>query len=153
MKQMRSIQQIVDAIRASHFPIGDGGEALIHAFEEKWGLCLPEDMREFYLAINGAALFRPPREFPPIVILPLEEMQTPLAAIFGDSANETRLVYIDRGDGDFLAIELGNDKDIGKVIDCWHEAYPSAEYCGIVFNSFTESVDAALDGGGKSLFW
>jgi hypothetical protein len=151
------IPEIVLLIRESHFPNERAERSEVSQREFELQMTLTDDMREFYGYCNGASLFRPPHGFPPIRIMSLGELCPARIAIRGldvvEAGPAAHIAFIDRGDGDYLAIDLSSLPTRGNVIDCWHEAYPDPLYCPTVFGSFTDCIRAALRGKGSSIFW
>lgn len=154
----KNIAEIIRICKAAHFPEPETAIDAISSFEAGIGYTLPDDMRTFYLACNGASLFRPRKEFPPFRIMPLSEIVRARVAIYGEDKDEygssSHYVFCDRGDGDYVGIDLAprSDGTFG-VLDIWHEAYPEDEYSEPIAFSFTEFMSRALDSGGNSVFW
>lgn len=150
------IDALIAQVVAEHFPNPPTQREEVLAFERTVGYSLPQDMRQFYLACDGASLFRPKGECPPFELLRLRDIQRARQAVYGtDEAQygpEYHFAFCDRGDGDFVGIDLRERPD-GKreILDVWHESYP--EDCEVIAVSFESFLDGALHSGGDSLFW
>lgn len=151
-----TIHEIIEEINRSHFPNTPAAIEDIEKFEASTGYSLPSDMKSFYLAFNGASLFRKDN-VPPFTIVPIDELQTASNAIFGPEdpdRNDSCFAFCDRGDGDYVGIDLReSDGEFRRIIDCWHEAYPDSENCPVIANSFRDFMTKALNSGGNSYFW
>jgi hypothetical protein len=145
---------IAEVLRA-HRPSAPATPADVDAFERKHGVSLDPDLRAFYMACNGADLFRTEDDLP-YRILPLEKIVTAGVAVFGTDdrlgppppSPANIFAFCDLQDGNYLAFEVGQQPY--RIIDVFHETYPSE--AEVIEPSFAPFLHNALRGGGRQ-YW
>jgi SMI1 / KNR4 family (SUKH-1) len=151
-----SLDILIGEVIAHHFPNPPAPPESVLEFESKSGYHLPSDMRQFFLVCDGASLFMPKHDYPPFRVLRIAELRTARRAVYGkdDEAHGPayHFVFCDRGDGDFVGIDLRERSDGNhEILDIWHESYPKD--CAVITASFTSFLERALHSRGDSLFW
>lgn len=136
------ISDLVQIIKRDHFPNDPASSTDIDNFQSRFGKSLPGELRQLYLAFDGAKLFH--KVDPLFRILPLHSVK-PMSELLHSSAEgiESLVGFCKLGDSDYLAIDLGI-KDL-PVFDCFHETFPSVSIIGA---SFTEVLHDMLNSNG-----
>ena len=159
---IEDLDQIASCIWSHHFPNHGASEQDIDDRQRALGHVFPPEMRQFYLRINGASLFRRRNEVPPFRLLSIAEIATARLKVYGAEEDSygaaCEIAFCDRGDGDFVAIDLAesdrNPPAAGPpIIDVWHEAYPNKEHCPVICHGFVAFLKLALASEGDSFFW
>jgi cell wall assembly regulator SMI1 len=148
------IRQVCD----DHFPSRGASAELIAQFERDGQLRLPDDMRLFYAACNGAKLFD--KSDSPFAFFPLEQMCHPSEAVWGSMENipdwtARWIAFCDVRDGNYVAIDLDQRSDGAyNIMDIFHETFGDRAYDRIIARSFSEFLEGALGSSeGNRLFW
>jgi hypothetical protein len=142
---MRTIAQLIDAIRARHSfePATADAAVRIERFEASAGYRLPDDMREFYLGIDRAVLFGK------AALLPVESLLRSGVALFGPEWTElepaSRFVFCDTRDGNWIAVDLAQ----GAILDCDHEVVGTR---AVIARSFREFLHRSLCAEGEAFY-
>jgi hypothetical protein len=144
---------IAEVLR-THHPRPAATEDAIAAFEHVHGFQLDDDLRAFYRAANGAALFR---EFDsPYGILPLARIVPASVAIHGPEATPPEgtanvFAFCDVLDGNYVGFAVTPSMPY-PIYDIFHEAWHLAEHRKVIARSFGEFLARALRSGGFS-YW
>jgi cell wall assembly regulator SMI1 len=142
---MRTIAQLIDAIRARHSfePATADAAVRIERFEANAGYRLPDDMREFYLGIDRAALFGSAS------LLPVESWPSTGAALRGPEWAEYEpapwFAFCDTCDGNWVAIDLAQN----AILDCDHE---DLETRRVIASSYREFLERSLRADGDAFY-
>lgn len=150
------MQALIKEVRRSHTPNPPASLEDVERFERANGWGLDRELREFYLASNGAELFGP---FPKnsYRILSLSEIVRVRKLISGEDADSrgprSWYALCDMQDGDYVAVDVDAAVNgLYPLRDCFHETFPELEYSRIVAPSFSKFLEQALRSGGKA-FW
>ena len=155
-----SIDEDIAEVLAKHHPGPPVTADQLAAWERENGIRLDAELRKFYLAANGASLFR--QVDSPYRILPLEEIVPGRVAIFGprppgpEERGRIRecpanvFAFVDVQDGNYAGFEA-SPREPYPVVDIFHETWPKEQ--DIIALSFGEFLRGALDSAGQGLFW
>ena len=153
---MRPMPDLLAEVKDRHFPLPPSSGDAISQLEQRIGCALPDDLREFYVTMGGAQLFR--ANDAPYEILEPELVRYVKLDVFGEDAEDLSvprtwfsLCYVQ--DGNYVAIDLP-PKPSGEVwmIDCFHEALGLEDHSTIIALSFSEFLQRALASAGKH-YW
>lgn len=150
------IQELIQQVREKHVANPPSAEAQIAHLESSSGFKLPEDLKSFYRACNGAELFAEGGNAP-YTLLPIEQVKRTRELIFGEDddtwAPASWYGICDVMDGNFIGIDLNSrDGRTFSVIDCFHETHGSPGGNTIIALSFTEFLRDALASRGRQ-YW
>jgi hypothetical protein len=148
MSNLQSLlQATVDRWRTENIPISPGVDTTILAgFEARYGVTLPQDMREFYSTVNGMGGHYDESHF--FRFWPIEEV-TPVSSYMYGGPDIVRAIpelaeyflFFDHSvDLWMYAIRLNQDANLATPI---RGVYP--ELCSAEFRSFTGFVTTYVD--------
>lgn len=149
------LSSLLEEIKRSHFPNPPASAQTIEEFEQTHGWPLDDEMRAFYLAFNGARLFR--QLGAPYSILPLEKIIRVRVAITGEDSDEwgsaSLYALCDVQDGSYIAFDTSAaPKGPYPLIDCFYDTFPNPDYLNVVAPSFSAFLEKALRSAGR-LYW
>ncbi|NMO23209.1 SMI1/KNR4 family protein [Pyxidicoccus fallax] len=147
------MNSLLDTITREHFPHPPATPEQIAAFEARMGWRLDADLRAFYLHCDGAELFRPLPEAN-YSILSLAEIQETLIRVRrrDQGAVEAASWYpvADCQDSDYVLVDVAKPGGPYRLLDAWHETYPSQ--VKQIASSFSEFLEKAL-ASNDHLYW
>jgi len=114
------------------------------------GLCLPDDLRQFYELHAEARLFVRTGVVPYRIVRPSDFAQIGMQ-VFGEATRGVQRSWyaaVDLIDGDYLAVDLGDERR-GWCYDCFHEDIAPTS-CRVVARSFTELMNRVAIAGDES---
>ncbi|HZH78251.1 MAG TPA: SMI1/KNR4 family protein [Archangium sp.] len=142
------MSSLLEEVSRDHFPYPPARLEEIAEFEQRVGWRLDPDLRAFYMHCNGAELIERLPDTP-YRILPLSKIVRARVAIYGEDDDKwgpaSMYTLCDVQDGDYVLVDVGRQEN-GRylLMDGYHEAWPSQEYCGPVASSFSEFLEAAM---------
>lgn len=151
-----TIDAILCEVREKHLAAPGATEAALRNLEAECGYSLPNDLRAFYLATNGAQLFVGEYGWAHRV-LPIEEVCLARKLIWPDDFDAPSpagwFAICDEQDGNYVAADLAQVEGTRcPMIDCYHETFAEPEYYRVVAESFTEFMGKMLAAGGLSYY-
>lgn len=115
---------------------------------------IPDELIRFYNLCSGITLF-PGKDYSWRILGP-HEIQNACQKILGETCEQTGLedffVIATDGNGDFLAIQLGEHKN-GVVIDAFHETFGLQGDTPVIASSLTELITRIYEGAGGHPYW
>ncbi len=147
--------RLLEEVSRDHFPYPPVTPEQIEEFERRVGWRLDPDLRAFYLHCNGAELIERLPDTP-YRILPLSKITRARVAIYGEDDDRwgPALVYAicDVQDGNYVLVDVSQEKGRYPLFDGDHEAWPDPAYCKQIANSFSEFLEQVLRTR-RSLYW
>lgn len=146
---------LIESIKEQHFANPPASARMIEEFEASNRWQLDPELREFYLACNGARLFRSFDS--PYNILPLNEIVRTRRLIFGRDTDEdgpaSQYAICDVWDGNYVSIDVSRPMNgLYPLIDSFHETFSDPAYYQVIASSFAVFLDKALKSEGRH-FW
>ena len=116
---------------------------------------VPADLRLFYIACDGARLFRDVDS--PFTVVPLEAFHPTSIDIYGaikeDWLPPAWFTIADVQDGNCIAIDLSSvEAGRADILDVFHETAADKGYRAVIARSFCEFLSDALESGGEH-YW
>jgi len=148
------MRRLLEEVKREHFPNPPASAEQVAQFESAQGWMLDEDLRAFYLACNGAKLFR--KLGATYFFLPLERIIRARLSICGEDSEECGPGFLyaicDVQDNNYVAVDVRNSGGPYPLFDCFHETFPEPAYTRQIAPSFSSFLEQALRSKGH-LFW
>lgn len=152
-----AIDRFVEAILRSHAPNPPASPGQLARFETRMGWRLDEELRAFYLRMDGASLFRRPDA--PYRLLSLSEIVRARVALFGSTGDSDAygaaswLVLCSVQDGDYAAIDVSRtERGLHPLFDCPADSRPGAAGSTRIAWSLSDFLEQALESDGR-VYW